>query len=111
MPVPLDSEDRISCRARHATLLNSSWSLGMMLIYRLITRSDLRATARAVISSIAHGRNPSSFMPLISDRERVRLNRKRRHTAGVGSHMEEGGRRRGVGQEARPSSPAQTLVA
>jgi len=50
-------------------------------------------------------------MPLISDRERVRLNRKRRHTAGVGSHMEEGGRRRGVGQEARPSSPAQTLVA
>jgi len=83
----------------------------MMLIYRLITRSDLRATARAVISCIAHGRNPSSSIPLMSDRERVRLHRKRRHIAGVGSNLEEGGRSRGVGQKARPSSPAQTLVA
>ena len=94
MPVPLDSEDRISCRARHATLLNSSWPLGMMVIYRLITRSDLQAAVRAVISCIAHGRNPSAFISLIADPERVPLNRKRRHIAGVGSNMEEGGRSR-----------------
>lgn len=101
MLVPLDGEDRSSCCAGHATLLDSRLYLGKMLIYRLITRSDLRAYERLVISSISHGHNPSSFIPLTEDPEHVPLNRKRRHIAGVGSNMDEGVRSR-IGQKTRP---------
>lgn len=101
MLVPLDGENRSSYRAGHPTLLDSRLSLGKMLIYWLLTRSDVRAYERLVMSPISHGRNPSSFIPLTEDAEYVRLNRRRTHIAGVGSNMDEGVRSR-IGQKARP---------